>query len=96
MSANIYNKLVTLDTENQRDRPDLAESWEMVDDTTWKFYIREGVKFHNGETLTAEDCLFSIQNNSTLGCGAPSTARTPTAKTISRSWSRPMRPTQRW
>ena len=64
VGANIYNKLVKLDTETNEIVPDLAESWEMVDDTTWKFHIREGVKFHNGETLTAEDCLFSIQNNS--------------------------------
>lgn len=38
----------------------LAEDWERIDDTTWRFYIREGVKFHNGEPLTAETVKFSI------------------------------------
>ena len=61
--ANLYNKLVKLDPATNEIVPDLAESWEMVDDTTWKFSIRQGVKFHNGATLTAEDCLFSIQQN---------------------------------
>lgn len=63
VSKNLYNKLVKLDQNTNRIAPDLAESWQMVDDTTWKFPIRQGVKFHNGETMTAEDCLFSIQNN---------------------------------
>lgn len=32
----------------------LADKWEQVDDLTWKFHIREGVKFQNGNPLTAE------------------------------------------
>lgn len=34
--------------------PWLAESWRIIDDLTWEFRIREGVKFHNGEELDAE------------------------------------------
>ncbi|RCW47787.1 MULTISPECIES: ABC transporter substrate-binding protein [unclassified Halanaerobium] len=41
--------------------PGLAESWEAVDDTTWIFNLRKGVKFHNGEEFTAEDVKFSIE-----------------------------------
>ena len=40
---------------------DLAESWENVDDTTWSFKLKEGVKFHNGEELTADDVKFTLE-----------------------------------
>ena len=40
--------------------PALATEWEASDDgLTWTFTIREGVKFHNGDTLTAEDVAWS-------------------------------------
>jgi peptide/nickel transport system substrate-binding protein len=39
--------------------PWLAESFEQVDPTTYTFTIRKGVKFHNGDLLTAADVLFS-------------------------------------
>ncbi|MBQ7520341.1 MAG: hypothetical protein IJU12_08480 [Clostridia bacterium] len=41
-------------------RPGIATSWEQVDDYTWRFNIRQGVKFTNGEDLTAESCAYSI------------------------------------
>ncbi len=31
--------------------PLLAEKWENPDDLTWRFYLRKGVKFHNGLPL---------------------------------------------
>lgn len=40
--------------------PMLAESWERVDDLTWRFALREGVTFHNGEPWNAEAAKFSI------------------------------------
>ncbi|MEM6462831.1 MAG: ABC transporter substrate-binding protein [Pseudomonadota bacterium] len=39
--------------------PGLAESWEVVEPTRWRFKLREGVKFHNGNDFTAEDVVFS-------------------------------------
>ena len=40
--------------------PALAESWKISDDLlTWAFDIRQGVKFHNGDTLTAEDVAWT-------------------------------------
>lgn len=50
---NIYETLTTMD-EDQEVQPGLAEDWEQVDDTTWEFYLEEGVEFHDGEELTAE------------------------------------------
>jgi peptide/nickel transport system substrate-binding protein len=41
--------------------PTAAKSWELVDDTTMRFALREGVMFHNGEEMTADDVKFSIE-----------------------------------
>jgi peptide/nickel transport system substrate-binding protein len=42
-------------------RPLLATSWKITDDPSiWEFKIREGVKFHGGEGLAAEDVAYSI------------------------------------
>jgi peptide/nickel transport system substrate-binding protein len=40
--------------------PGLAERWEIVDPLRWRFYLRKGVKFHNGEAFTADDVVFSL------------------------------------
>lgn len=40
--------------------PGLAESWENVDDVTWRFNLREGVTFHNGNAFTADDVVFTV------------------------------------
>lgn len=39
--------------------PGLAERWETPEPTRWRFYLRKGVKFHNGEDFTADDVVFS-------------------------------------
>ncbi|AJY47779.1 ABC transporter substrate-binding protein [Martelella endophytica] len=45
--------------------PRLAESYEASDDAkTWTFKIRQGVKFHNGETMTAEDVRQTLLRHS--------------------------------
>ena len=41
--------------------PDLVDSYENVDDSTWHFKMKEGVKFHNGDTMTADDVVASLQ-----------------------------------
>lgn len=42
-------------------QPELCESWEIKGDTVYIFHLRKGVKFHNGEELTAEDVKFSYE-----------------------------------
>ncbi len=40
--------------------PGLATEWEMIDGRTMELTLREGVKFHNGATMTADDVVFSL------------------------------------
>jgi peptide/nickel transport system substrate-binding protein len=56
---NIYDTLVARDAE-MRLVPGLAESWRVVDDTTWEFRLRPGVRFHDGSPLTAADVAASF------------------------------------
>jgi peptide/nickel transport system substrate-binding protein len=44
-------------------QPALAEDWEAVDAKTYVFTLREGVTFHDGSPLTAEDVVFTIEWN---------------------------------
>ncbi len=62
----IFGTLIERDAR-QRFRPGLAESWRLINDTTWEFKIRRGVKFHDGSELTAEDVAFSLDRPATLG-----------------------------
>src|SRR3979411_3080834 len=39
--------------------PGLAESWETPEPTRWRFHLRKGVKFANGDDFTADDVVFS-------------------------------------
>jgi peptide/nickel transport system substrate-binding protein len=39
--------------------PALAESWETPEPTRWRFHLRKGVKFQNGDPFTADDVVFS-------------------------------------
>jgi peptide/nickel transport system substrate-binding protein len=39
--------------------PGLAERWEILEPTRWRFYLRKGDKFANGEDFTADDVIFS-------------------------------------
>ena len=54
-----YNSLLRINTAGQV-IPELAERYEMVDDTTYVFTLHQGVTFHNGDTLNADDVVFSL------------------------------------
>lgn len=55
----IYDGLVKKDND-MNIVPGLAESWNKVDERRTIFNLRKGVKFHNGETLTAKDVKFTL------------------------------------
>lgn len=57
---NVWDTLVTVDS-NYNIKPLLADSWEQSDDgKTFTFHLREGVLFHNGKELKAEDVVASL------------------------------------
>lgn len=66
LSRHIFDALVDMgpDTEIY---PGLAESWEVVDPLTWRFHLREGVHFHNGEPVNAEAVVWSFERLRSLG-----------------------------
>ena len=47
--------------------PALAESWTKVNDLTWRFTLRRGVKFHDGTPFTADDVVFSFDRAQSSG-----------------------------
>lgn len=62
--SHIYDTLVFLNPDGTL-RPGLAESWEFITDKDYKMTLRKGVKFHNGEEMTAADVKFSLERANT-------------------------------
>ncbi|SDZ08686.1 peptide/nickel transport system substrate-binding protein [Proteiniborus ethanoligenes] len=60
ISKQIYSRLVEAN-EKMEIIPGLAESWNKIDDLTWEFNLRKGVKFHNGEEFKANDVKFTLE-----------------------------------
>ena len=60
--VNVYDTLTRWDTSLQL-QPGLATSWKTVNDTTWEFVLRPGVKFHDGSPFTAEDVKATLERN---------------------------------
>lgn len=56
MARHIFDRLI-LQNELQQLKPGLAVSWAPIDDLTWEFKLREGVKFHDGSDFTADDVV---------------------------------------
>ena len=56
--GNIYEGLIRRGP-NLEIEPALAERWEVMEPTRWRFYLRKGVKFHDGTPFTADDVVFS-------------------------------------
>lgn len=57
---NIYDTLVSRD-EKLEPTPGLATAWRLIDDNTWEFDLRPGVKFHDGSDFTGDDVKYSIE-----------------------------------
>jgi peptide/nickel transport system substrate-binding protein len=70
MMSHIYDALIH-QTESQQLIPGLAESWKTLDDTTWEFKLRKGIKFHDGSPFTVDDVIFTFERAANVE-GAPS------------------------
>lgn len=56
----VFDTLTVVNAETGELEPLIAENWEQLDDLTYVFNIRQGIKFHDGSDLTAEDVKFSL------------------------------------
>jgi peptide/nickel transport system substrate-binding protein len=74
MMKHIFDTLMEQD-EQQRIRPWLARTWRPVDDTTWEFKLRSGVKFTDGSDFTANDVIYSF-------CRVPQIENSPSSLAI--------------
>ena len=61
LCENIYETLVAFSVDGTEIVPELAVSWERVNDYTFKFNLREGVTFHSGDPFTAEAVKYSME-----------------------------------
>jgi peptide/nickel transport system substrate-binding protein len=74
MTSHMFETLVGQDAKMDL-IPRLATAWKAVDDTTWEFKLRDGVKFANGQPFTAQDVIFTfcrvMNNEQSIGGSYP-------------------------
>lgn len=57
----VYDTLFALD-ENFEPQPQMVDTWKVSKDKkTWTFKLRDGLKWHDGKAVTAEDCVASLK-----------------------------------
>ena len=56
--GNVYEGLIRRGADMSI-QPALAVRWEVMEPTRWRFHLRRGVKYHNGNPFTADDVVFS-------------------------------------
>ncbi|MGF7206489.1 peptide/nickel transport system substrate-binding protein [Skermanella aerolata] len=61
LSQNITEPLTVIDPKDGTPQPKLATKWERVNDTTWRFHLRDGVKFQDGKEFNAEAVAFTLK-----------------------------------
>ncbi|MGQ0583022.1 MAG: ABC transporter substrate-binding protein [Reyranella sp.] len=64
----IYERLISQNLLGQLEEvPGLAESWKRIDERTVEFSLRKGVRFHNGDEMTADDVVFTFSRDRMFG-----------------------------
>lgn len=59
-ARHVYDNLLYRDPKTYEYKPLLAKSFKWVDDTTMAMELRQGVKFHNGSEMTADDVVYTL------------------------------------
>jgi peptide/nickel transport system substrate-binding protein len=60
VSFNVFDNLTSRHPDGKL-YPGLATEWKLEGQTTWRFKLRQGVKFHNGDPFTSADAKYSIE-----------------------------------
>ena len=63
VKQNITETLIEIDPADGSIKPRLAAAWEQTDDLTWRFTLREGIKFHDGADFNADSAVTAINRN---------------------------------
>ena len=72
MATMFVERLIDLNYQGQLEqRPGLATAWRRIDDKTVEVELRRGVRFHNGDEMTAEDVAFSFGPEHMMGNTRP-------------------------
>ena len=70
--ASLWDRLINTNLRGNLEAvPGLATEWRRIDEQTVEVTLREGVKFHNGEELTADDVVFSFSRERMFGDTEP-------------------------
>ena len=64
----LYDNLVYRDQKTLKIGPHLAESWKLLDENTWEFKLRKGIRFDNGEPFNAASVKFTIERGQDPKC----------------------------
>ena len=72
---NIIETLTELDPVDSKVTPRLATSWERINDTTWRFKLRQGVTFHDGAPFNAQTAAWGIWRSMEKGAELVCTTR---------------------
>lgn len=82
VTTNVYDTLVRMDAHFTA-QPCIAESWEISDDgLEYTFKIRDDVKFHNGDLLTVDDVVFSVDRGINSPKASPSYSRVESVEKV--------------
>lgn len=70
--ASLWDRLINTNLRGNLEAvPGLATEWRRIDEQTVEVTLREGVKFHNGDELTADDVVFSFSRERMFGDTEP-------------------------
>jgi peptide/nickel transport system substrate-binding protein len=56
----VFDNLIGFDPKNGQFVPMIAKSWSQPNDLTYEFELRDDVKFHDGQKLTTDDVIYSL------------------------------------